>query len=70
MHTQLLAYCKEKGILFLSTPFDEESVDYLTGLGMEIMKIPSGEMTNYPYLRKVAQTGKKLILSTGMSDID
>ena len=70
MHTQLLGYCREKGILFLSTPFDEESVDYLTGLGMEIMKIPSGEMTNYPYLRKMAQTGKKVILSTGMSDIE
>lgn len=70
MHTQLLSYCKEKGILFLSTPFDVESVDYLTGLGMDIMKIPSGEITNYPYLRKVAQTGKKIILSTGMSDIE
>lgn len=70
MHTQLLSYCKEKGILFLSTPFDVESVDYLTGLGMDIMKIPSGEITNYPYLRKVAQTGKKVILSTGMSDIE
>lgn len=70
MHTRLLAYCKEKGILFLSTPFDVDSVDYLVGLGMEIMKIPSGEITNYPYLRKVAQTGKKVILSTGMSDIE
>jgi len=70
MHGQLLAYCKEKGILFLSTPFDVESVDYLVGLGMEIMKIPSGEITNYPYLRKVAQTGKEVILSTGMSDIE
>ena len=70
MHSQLLAYCKGKGILFLSTPFDVDSVDYLVGLGMEIMKIPSGEITNYPYLRKVAQTGKKVILSTGMSDIE
>lgn len=70
MHGQLLAYCKEKGILFLSTPFDIESVDYLVGLGMEIIKIPSGEITNYPYLRKVAQTGKKIIMSTGMSDIN
>lgn len=70
MHNQLLAYCKEKGIFFLSTPFDVDSVDYLVGLGMEIMKIPSGEITNYPYLRKVAQTGKKVILSTGMSDIE
>lgn len=70
MHSQLLTYCKEKGILFLSTPFDEESIDYLIGLGMHVMKIPSGEITNYPYLRKVAQTGKKVILSTGMSDIE
>ena len=70
MHTQLLTYCKEKEILFLSTPFDVDSVDYLVGLGMEIMKIPSGEITNYPYLRKVARTGKKVILSTGMSDIE
>lgn len=70
MHSQLLAYCKEKGIIFLSTPFDVDSVDYLVGLGMDIMKIPSGEITNYPYLRKVAQTGKKVILSTGMSDIE
>ena len=70
MHSQLLTYCKEKDILFLSTPFDEESVDYLTGLGMDIMKIPSGEITNYPYLRKMAQTGKRVILSTGMSDIE
>ena len=70
MHSQLFAYSKEKGVLFLSTPFDEDSVDYLVGLGMDIMKIPSGEITNYPYLRKVAQTGKKVILSTGMSDIE
>lgn len=69
MHSKLLAYCNEKGIIFLSTPFDVDSVDYLVGLGMDIMKIPSGEITNYPYLRKVAQTGKKVIISTGMSDI-
>lgn len=69
MHQMLLEYCKEKGILFLSTPFDVDSVDYLIGMGMEIMKIPSGEITNYPYLRKVAQTGKRVILSTGMSNL-
>lgn len=69
MHQMLLEYCKEKGILFLSTPFDVDSVDYLIGMGMEIMKIPSGEITNYPYLRKVAQTGKKVIMSTGMSNL-
>ncbi len=70
MHNQLMDYCREREIMFLSTPFDVDSVDYLVGLGMEIMKIPSGEITNYPYLRKVAQTGKKVILSTGMSDIE
>jgi len=69
MHQMLLEYCKEKEILFLSTPFDVDSVDYLIGMGMEIMKIPSGEITNYPYLRKVAQTGKKVIMSTGMSNL-
>lgn len=70
MHRELVAYCKEKGILFLSTPFDVDSVDYLSGIGMEIMKVPSGEITNYPYLKRIAQTGKKVILSTGMSDMD
>lgn len=70
MHNQLIEYCRKKDILFLSTPFDLESVDFLEQLGMEIMKIPSGEITNYPYLRKVALTGKKIILSTGMSDLE
>lgn len=70
MHNQLIEYCRKKNILFLSTPFDLESVDFLEQLGMEIMKIPSGEITNYPYLRKVALTGKKIILSTGMSDLE
>ena len=69
MHDQLIDYCKKKGILFLSTPFDVDSVDYLIELGIEIIKIPSGEITNYPYLRKIAQTGKKVILSTGMSSL-
>ena len=70
MHRELVVYCKEKGVLFLSTPFDVDSVDYLSGIGMEIMKIPSGEITNYPYLKRIAQTGKKVILSTGMSGMD
>ena len=70
MHNQLIDYCKEKGILFLSTPFDIDSVDYLIELGIEIIKVPSGEITNYPYLRKIAQTGKKVILSTGMSSFE
>lgn len=70
MHNQLIDYCKKKGILFLSTPFDVDSVDYLNELGIEIIKIPSGEITNYPYLRKIGQTGKKVILSTGMSSLE
>ena len=70
MHAQLIEYCKKKDILFLSTPFDIESIDFLVKSGMEIIKIPSGEITNYPYLRRVAQTGKRVILSTGMSNIE
>lgn len=70
MHEKLIAYCKEKGILFLSTPFDLDSIDYLVQMEIEIMKIPSGEITNFPYLRKIAKTGKKVIMSTGMSDIE
>ncbi|WP_026671002.1 N-acetylneuraminate synthase [Butyrivibrio sp. AE3006] len=58
-------YCKEVGIKFLSTPFDVESIEFLDPL-LEIWKIPSGEITNYPYLVKIAKTGKDIILSTGM----
>lgn len=59
-------YCNVKGIEFLSTPFDLESVSFLNELGISTFKIPSGEITNLPYLRKVARTGKKIIISTGM----
>lgn len=69
MHIELLEYCKEKGIMFMSTPFDCESIDLLESMNLEIYKIPSGEITNYPYLKKIAQTGKKLIISTGMSTL-
>ncbi len=69
MHEELIAYCKEKQIMFLSTPFDVESVALLNEYGIEIMKIPSGEITNYPYLKAVGETGKKAILSTGMSTL-
>ncbi|MBQ9438209.1 MAG: N-acetylneuraminate synthase, partial [Lachnospiraceae bacterium] len=62
-------YCQEKGIGFLSTPFDMESVLFLDGL-QDIWKIPSGEITNYPYLVKIAQTGKPVILSTGMAALE
>lgn len=70
MHEEILQYCYEKGIQFLSTPFDLESIDYLNNAGITIMKIPSGEITNYPYLKKIGQTGKKIILSTGMSELE
>lgn len=60
-------YCQRRGILFLSTPFDEESCDFLDGLGMSAFKIPSGEITNLPFLRHIALKGKPIIMSTGMS---
>ncbi len=59
-------YCREKGIKFLSTPFDFDSIDFLASMGMDYMKIPSGEITNLPYLRKIAQVGIPVIMSTGM----
>jgi len=68
-HHELIAYCQSKNILFLSTPFDLDSVDLLDSLGLEIFKIPSGEITNLPYLQKIGALKKKIILSTGMADI-
>ena len=68
-HKELLAYCQEKDIMFLSTPFDHESIDLLSDLGLQIFKIPSGEITNLPYLRHIGSLGKKVVLSTGMSNI-
>lgn len=61
--------CREVGIGFMSTPFDLVSIDCLASLGMDYWKIPSGEITNLPYLRKIASKGGKVILSTGMSDM-
>ena len=69
-HENILRYCQQKGIMFLSTPFDLESIDFLDRLGMPIFKIPSGEITNLPYLRRIAGKGKEIILSTGMSNLD
>jgi N,N'-diacetyllegionaminate synthase len=66
----LSEYAKEVGIDFLSTPFDLDSVNFLTTLGMPLWKIPSGEITNKPYLTKLAQTKKPIILSTGMSTLE
>ena len=69
-HQELIAYCKEANIMFLSTPFDLDSVDLLNELGLQIFKIPSGEITNLPYLRRIGSLCKEVILSTGMSDLE
>ena len=68
-HQELIKYCNTKNIMFLSTPFDLDSIDLLDNLGLDIFKIPSGEITNLPYLRKIGRLKKKVILSTGMADI-
>jgi len=70
MHTELINYSKIKAIKFLSSPFDFESIELLKDLGLKIFKIPSGEITNLPYLRHIGKLNKKIILSTGMSNID
>lgn len=69
-HQELISYCKDRGIMFLSTAFDHESIDLLNDLGLKIFKIPSGEITNLPYLRHIGSLNKKVILSTGMSSIE
>lgn len=66
---ELSEYCVEKNIKFLSTPFDIDSIYFLNELGCDIWKIPSGEITNYPYLVEIAKTGKPIILSTGMCEL-
>ena len=68
-HKELITYCQEKDIIFLSSPFDHESIDLLSNLGLQIFKIPSGEITNLPYLRHIGSLGKRVILSTGMSNL-
>lgn len=68
-HRELIKYCKQKGITFLSSPFDLPSIDLLNGLGLRIFKIPSGEITNFPYLRKIGALNKKVIISTGMANL-
>lgn len=68
-HQELMDYAEEQGVMFLSSAFDLDSIDLLNELGLELFKIPSGEITNKPYLRKIAQTGKEVILSTGMASI-
>lgn len=66
----LKSLCEEEGIGFMSTPFDLVSIDLLASLGQDWMKVPSGEITNLPYLRKIAKAGQRVILSTGMATMD
>jgi len=68
-HKELIAHCKEKKILFLSTPFDHDSIDMLDSLGLKIFKIPSGEITNLLYLKHIGSLNKQVIISTGMSNM-
>ena len=68
-HKELISYCNSQNIMFLSTPFDHDSIELLNDLGLEIFKIPSGEITNLPYLRHIGKLNKKVVLSTGMADI-
>jgi N,N'-diacetyllegionaminate synthase len=69
MHHELIAHCASQNIGFLSTGFDIESIDMLVGLGQELFKVPSGEITNLPYLRHIGKLKKDVILSTGMSNM-
>lgn len=69
MHKELIAHCAMRGIGFLSTGFDTESIDLLRSLGLNLFKIPSGEITNLPYLRHIGRLGGDIILSTGMSTL-
>lgn len=69
MHVALIGHCASHGIRFLSTGFDIESLDLLAGFDMPIFKVPSGEITNLPYLQHVGRLGKPVILSTGMADM-
>ncbi|MDG6773362.1 N-acetylneuraminate synthase [Thiomicrorhabdus sp. ZW0627] len=69
-HLELFDYCREKGIEFMSTAFDDDSIDFLHELGMKRWKIPSGELLSIPYLRKIAAFDQTTILSTGMGNLD
>ena len=68
-HRNLISYCRRKKILFLSSPFDLESINLLNRLGIKIFKIPSGEITNFSYLSHIGKLKKKIILSTGMTNM-
>ncbi len=70
MHYDLLAHCKTCGIAFLSTGFDIESINFLHALGIPMFKIPSGDITNLPYLRHIGSLGKPVVMSTGMATLE
>jgi N,N'-diacetyllegionaminate synthase len=70
MHRELVEHCRERGVQFNSTGFDERSVDFLVGLGIDFLKVPSGEITNLPHLRHIGQLGKPVVLSTGMATLE
>ncbi len=67
---QLKKYCEQVGICFLSTPFDFDSIDFLNSINMPFWKLPSGEVTNLPYLLALAKTGKPVVMSTGMCNME
>lgn len=69
MHKDLIAHCAARNIGFFSTAFDIESIDLLVSLGQDLFKIPSGEITNLPYLRRIGSLGKSVIVSTGMATL-
>lgn len=69
-HYELLEYCKLKNVKFLSTAFDFESIDFLAKLGIDFFKIPSGDLTNYPYLKRIAKKQLPVVISTGMANLD
>jgi len=70
-HRELLAHCERQGILFMSSAFDEESADFLADdLGVALFKVPSGELTNLPFLAHLARTRRPLVVSTGMATLD
>lgn len=68
-HQELVAYCQDRNIQFWSTAFDLESIDFLHSLGLQLWKIPSGEITNYPFIKKIASFHEPVIMSTGMCEV-
>tara|TARA_B110001469_G_C9647825_1_gene328570 strand:- start:3179 stop:4201 length:1023 start_codon:yes stop_codon:yes gene_type:complete len=69
-HLELISYCNSKNISFFSTAFDVDGISYLSSLNLNVFKIPSGELTNFPYLKAIANTRLPVILSTGMANIE